>query len=215
MKANVQTVYFRVITHLNTLTMTRRILVCISGVLVLALLSYVLLFQPMRAKKIQLSTEKKNLMMTITQLEKQMKWLLFATEKQRKVKQQHQDLQQREDVLKNHLSGIVSTLMAPTDLSIFLRALAQTQPQLILEDMVSLPPKKIVAAQKARAKQPVYQYPVQLKLRGNFQQLVVYLQQIEQLPWRIVWDELTYDVDAYPMAEMTVQLHVISNKGFS
>lgn len=52
-----------------------------------------------------------------------------------------------------------------------------------------------------------------IRFLGDYFSTMHYLQTIEKLHWRIVWDKLEYKVIQYPMAEVTLYLHMINNYG--
>lgn len=58
----------------------------------------------------------------------------------------------------------------------------------------------------------VYKNAVQLQLKGDYFSVVAYLQQLENLPWRLYWDFVRYDVDTYPKAVITLKVYTLSTE---
>ncbi len=56
----------------------------------------------------------------------------------------------------------------------------------------------------------LYRHQFRMTLQGSYQATVDYLDRLEQLPWRIYWDALRYDVTAYPLAEVTIDMYTLS-----
>ncbi len=47
-------------------------------------------------------------------------------------------------------------------------------------------------------------------LRGQYADIYDYLKRIETLGWQFYWDTFDYQVDAYPMAKVSITLHTLS-----
>ena len=56
----------------------------------------------------------------------------------------------------------------------------------------------------------LYRHQFRMTLQGNYQATVAYLNRLEQLPWRIYWDALRYEVTDYPLAEVTIDMYTLS-----
>ncbi|MGI9285360.1 MAG: type II secretion system protein GspM [Pseudomonadales bacterium] len=56
----------------------------------------------------------------------------------------------------------------------------------------------------------LYRHQFRMTLQGNYQATVDYLERLEQLPWRIYWDALRYEVTDYPLATVTLDMYTLS-----
>ncbi len=56
----------------------------------------------------------------------------------------------------------------------------------------------------------LYRHQFRMTLQGNYQATVDYLDRLEQLPWRIYWDALRYEVTDYPLATVTIDMYTLS-----
>ncbi len=56
----------------------------------------------------------------------------------------------------------------------------------------------------------LYRHQFKMTLQGDYQATVDYLERIEQLPWRIYWDALRYEVTDYPLATVTLDMYTLS-----
>ncbi|MDF1795224.1 MAG: hypothetical protein P1U63_01675 [Coxiellaceae bacterium] len=59
---------------------------------------------------------------------------------------------------------------------------------------------------------PLYRHGVQIKFIGDYFATMSYLEQMEILPWRLFWDKIIYKVGKYPNADVTLELHTLSEK---
>jgi len=51
---------------------------------------------------------------------------------------------------------------------------------------------------------------VEIRLEGSYGQLLAYLTQLEKLPQRLLWGQLSYRVIDYPRSEMTLTVYTLS-----
>lgn len=56
----------------------------------------------------------------------------------------------------------------------------------------------------------LYRHGLTLRLSGSFADAVRYLQGVESLPWRFMWEEMNYEVLSYPKAVIEVRLQTLS-----
>lgn len=58
--------------------------------------------------------------------------------------------------------------------------------------------------------QPIYQHGLVITFTGNYLDTVNYLKALEALPWGIAWESIDYQVNDYPLAEITIHLVTLS-----
>ena len=56
----------------------------------------------------------------------------------------------------------------------------------------------------------LYRHGVEIRLEGSYDDLQVYMAQLEKLPQRLLWGELVYRVIDYPRAEIRLTLYSLS-----
>ena len=56
----------------------------------------------------------------------------------------------------------------------------------------------------------IFRHTVTLTVRGGFFDILRYFQALSALPWHFSWRELTYEVDAHPVAMATLQVQTLS-----
>lgn len=82
----------------------------------------------------------------------------------------------------------------------------------LLEDSDSAVKNKTAAAVKefSVSKQGLYKHSFVLRLSGSYMSTIGYFEQLSNLPWRFYWDDLHYQVDNYPDATITLEVHTVS-----
>lgn len=56
----------------------------------------------------------------------------------------------------------------------------------------------------------IYRHGVELKLVGSYADLLGYLSELEQAPERLLWDQASFKVDAYPKTVLTLRVYTLS-----
>jgi MSHA biogenesis protein MshJ len=65
-------------------------------------------------------------------------------------------------------------------------------------------------AQGKVAAEALYRQGMELTLSGNYADMLDYVAQIEQLPWKIFWGRLEMKVDEYPRAKLVLNVYTLS-----
>jgi len=125
---------------------------------------------------------------------------------------------QREQ-MDEQLRQVGSALVRPEDMNGLLERLLVRQSGLRLISLKTMAPQSVLR-EKELAKEtdgkPVersfdlYRHGVEIRLEGNFSQLQAYLVQLEKLPQRLLWGQLSYRVMDYPRSEMTLTVYTLS-----
>jgi MSHA biogenesis protein MshJ len=56
----------------------------------------------------------------------------------------------------------------------------------------------------------MYRHALAITLQGDYFSTLNYLKKLETLPWRILWDNIDYQVKEYPIAETRIQVYTLS-----
>jgi MSHA biogenesis protein MshJ len=112
-----------------------------------------------------------------------------------------------------------STLVRPEDMNGLLESLLARQSGLRLISLKTQAPQSVLRdkeAVKETEGKPVersfdlYRHGVEIRLEGSYGQLQAYLAQLEKLPQRLLWGQLSYRVIDYPRSEMTLTVYTLS-----
>jgi MSHA biogenesis protein MshJ len=60
--------------------------------------------------------------------------------------------------------------------------------------------------------QPIYRHELRLEIEAGYAETVEFLRAVEALPWKFFWDELHYEVTAYPSARVALVVHTFSDR---
>jgi MSHA biogenesis protein MshJ len=125
---------------------------------------------------------------------------------------------QREQ-LDEQLRQVSSALVRPEDMNGLLERLLARHSGLRLISLKTLAPQGVLREKEASKEtdgKPVersfdlYRHGVEIRLEGSYGQLQAYLVQLEKLPQRLLWGQLSYRVIDYPRSEMTLTVYTLS-----
>lgn len=57
-----------------------------------------------------------------------------------------------------------------------------------------------------------YRHGMRVELRGNYLDILVYLKELEALPWKMFWGQLNLKVEKYPMSHVTLRIYTLSTR---
>lgn len=125
---------------------------------------------------------------------------------------------QREQ-LDEQLRQVGSALVRPEAMNGLLEGLLVRHSGLRLISLKTQAPQSVLS-EKEPAKEadgkPVerffdlYRHGVEIRLEGSYGQLQAYLAQLEKLPQRLLWGQLSYRVIDFPRSEMTLTVYTLS-----
>lgn len=122
-------------------------------------------------------------------------------------------LEQKSDELQNKLEESIVNLVAPRDMPPLLKNLLTQQKRLRLISLENLPPEQLSLGQTQvldAVGPSLYRHPLRLEFSGDYLTLLKYLQQLEDLPRTLVWDEVDIETQEYPTATVRIQVHTLS-----
>ncbi|KFZ28981.1 hypothetical protein IDAT_04705 [Pseudidiomarina atlantica] len=90
-----------------------------------------------------------------------------------------------------------------------LQALLGSARDLSVKSAQALPAERVYGDGEA-TEGAIYKHRLQLVVRGNYQQVFEYFQQLEQLPWSFYWQRMDYQVTEYPQAEVLLEIYTLS-----
>jgi MSHA biogenesis protein MshJ len=119
---------------------------------------------------------------------------------------------------RKQLEESVVNLISPQEMPGLLKELLVSQRSLKLLSLENQPAESLQISQLVAEKQlgPVlYRHRLQLEVSGEYLAILAYLQQLEKLPRRLVWEELEIETQEYPLARVRLQVYTLSlSKGW-
>lgn len=120
-------------------------------------------------------------------------------------------LQQRHERVDAEIAKITDGMIAPELMPALLGELLSERSGLRVQSIKTQPARQLLSADKDSQSAPaIFRHDLELRLEGSYAQVQHYLQSIEQLPQKLVWDELSFAVEHYPRGELVLAVHTLS-----
>jgi len=128
-------------------------------------------------------------------------------------------------VLDAKLRAIESSMVPPDKMQSFLESLLSKNRNLELLTLRTLTPTSLIErnedkkadsktdaapAGAAGAAPNIYKHGVEIRIAGSYNDLLMYLAEIERMPQRIIWNRVKLTAEQYPRNEMTLTVYTLS-----
>lgn len=120
-------------------------------------------------------------------------------------------LSARQTLLDERIARLTSALVSPAQMTALLEPVLAQQQGLQPVSLVSLPARRVELGDGYEDVQ-LFRHSLQVSMRGSYQGVVSYLRSLDQLPWVIGWEQLTFDVSRYPQGDLTFQVSTLSRQ---
>jgi len=126
-----------------------------------------------------------------------------------------QDLLARRSELDAKLKALDGTLVTPQAAPALLERLMGRRKGLQMLGLRTLSPVPVLARPQSEAEarnegMNVYRHGVEIRLAGNYLDLLGYLADLEAVPERLLWEGVNLSVDAYPRSVLTLRVYTLS-----
>jgi len=113
------------------------------------------------------------------------------------------------NLIQQRVAELDQKLMSPDKMPALLKELLDQQSRLTLVSFNVLPISTIDSSFDGRSL--FYQHSFSMQLEGEFEAFNEYLQQIENLPSQLFWDDLTVQTDEFPKLKIQLKVHTLSH----
>lgn len=146
----------------------------------------------------------------------------LAQDPDAQAKQRIAELESRIAAIDAALGEARSRLVPPERMASLLEQVLKRNTRLQLVGLRSLPPETLVkeekpdgkdAASQKEAPPPqgvLYRHGMELTLGGSYLDMLDYVSQLEQLPWKMYWGRLEVKVEEYPRAVLRLRVYTLS-----
>ncbi len=213
--------------RINALNLRERVLVMVTAVVAVVMLMQLLLIDPVLAERKRDKARIDALRQNLQQQRNQRQILRAELEAgvNRRKEQQLAELTEQRDALDTEIRESVVAMIPPRLMPEVLESILAQNKELKLIRLENKPVVPVLeqgddkdpeAASGAGAdtaggeKQGLYSHGFVLTLSGNYRAAIRYFEELSALPWRFYWDDLHYQVDGYPGATITLEVHTVS-----
>jgi MSHA biogenesis protein MshJ len=205
-----------------------RVLVLATTIVVIATLLDSLLLSPITTQSKRLTQETLNDQAEIVKLAAQLQSAAGnkVSDPDASLKKKLVEYQSRQVEMQRQIDAQSAELVAPEKMAAVLEKILANNPNVQLIEVKTLPrtsvnvskePIKPGPTPEAKPATPdekkpaeIYRHGVQVTMRGTYLNLLGYLKEIESLPTRMFWDQMSLTVGVYPSVTMRFVVYTIS-----
>jgi MSHA biogenesis protein MshJ len=207
----------------NTISMRERILVILGVFGFIYMVWKTVLFEfilPSEENMMKRSdTAKQQIVVLKTQIDALSK--VIAVDPTQNLKNQLESLERENAALDATIKAKTNKMIEAKEMVSIIKQLVEQTKGLTILSMESAPPKPLLTVDKDKNKdagQPdknalqVYQHQLTIELSGGYQETYEFLKRAESSKMNIFWDELSYEVEKYPKANIKLIVHTLSEQ---
>ncbi len=196
--------------RVENLSLRERLLVFVTGLMLLGSVWYLGLMQPMAQQVTTNRTEIESLRERIRTYNQSLEVeVLEISTAGTGDREKYARVQRRLDEITERLGGYAAELIDPAQMSRVLQGVLKEQSKLRLIRMRNLSPVALSASADALTT-TFYRHGLEIEFEGSYLACLEYLQEIEALPWRFYWQLLDIEVLEYPRNRIQLEVSTLS-----
>lgn len=202
----------KAISWFNHLSPRERVIVSITLNVVVLAIVFALLISPMIDGMNQAGKGIYEKQQNLDELRKRNEMIrqLVAVDPNDKIKTRIEALSNQHAQMQQQVYEATDGLVSPEDMLNVLSMLLQQDDALKLVSFSNVPPKEIHIDDKKQAS--LYRHGLKLTIQSGYPAMVRYLKRIDELPWKVYWAQLKYDVKHYPNGTLDIEVFTFSTR---
>ena len=203
---------------IDALSQRERVILMVTVLVAVVMLLQLLLLDPLLSERdtMKLAIRKMNTELTAQQSEQQIIQAQIAAGVNRQKLRQRDKLKAELQQLNTDIEKSVVAMIPPHKMAEVLEGLLVESKSLRLLSLENRPVASVLEQNinaeesEATAGQVLYKHGFVLRFNGSYMSVIDYFNKLAALPWRFYWDSLSYSVDGYPQATITLEVHTVS-----
>lgn len=132
------------------------------------------------------------------------------------------ELEKQLKSIEESLGAITSRLVPPKEMTRMVEQILARNRRLEVVRMESLPaeplrsagdvpqglPKGAAAAKTLTA----YRHGMRIELKGEYLDVLAYLRELEELPWKVFWGQISLQTEQYPVSRVVLHIYTLSTR---
>lgn len=220
--------------RIDALTLRERTIIFAVAVLILIALVNAVLLDPQYAKQANLSQQIKQQQAQLADVQNQIQQRVKSQEADpdQDAHAQLETLTQSAKKMRDSLGGLQEELVSPDKIANLLENMLKKNDRLLLVSLKSLPVTRLnesveeIQARQAKSDaakavtttakdqatdvDAVYKHTVELKVQGNYLDMLAYVKALEAMPWRVFWENAQMKVEDDQTTTLTLTLFTLS-----
>ena len=206
---------------IDQLSIRERVLVLITSLSVLFLFWQLLIFDQINYLKDKISSNASKMQQQISNLQGQISQVstTLSLDPVVRLEEQIKKLYKENEELKSKLLGMKEKLISPAQMMLILKNILDNK-NLEVISLKNLPSMPVLTNLEDKDQEEesggskltlkVYNHGLEIVLNGSFFQVRDFLLEAEELPYKLLWEELEFAVTEYPIARVKIIIRALS-----
>lgn len=202
--------------RVNSLALRERGILFVAVLVVLYGTAANLLFPPLNAEQTRLKKQLADKHTQIKTFDAQIQAALArgAVDPDAPNRAKRAQLEAQIKTVEESLATVTARLVSPKEMAPMVEQILLKNRRLEVVRMGSLSPEPLqkLAAAGGGSGLTAYRHGMHIELRGNYLDILAYLKDLEALPWKVFWGQLTLKVEQYPTSHVTLRIYTLSTQ---
>ncbi len=209
--------------RINNFSLRERAIIFVAILVVLYGIAANLLFPPLSAEQNRLKKQLADKRSQVQAFDGQIQAALArsAVDPDAANRARHDQLEAQLKAVEEVLAGVISRLVPPKDMARVVEQILLKNRRLEVVRIESLKPEplqdlaagaKSGAPAIADAGPAVYRHGMRIELRGNYLDVLAYLRELEALPWKVFWGQISLQTEQYPVSRVVLHIYTLSTR---
>lgn len=202
--------------QIDARTPRERVLLFLSVAAVIVMLWFTAIHEPLQSsgQTIEKSLKQKQQSIAFSKEEMGVLEQMPKDERLLQAEEKIEELSNRLARIEQDIATNSKTFVQPKEMAAMMRRLLATANVTLIQMNRIQPPAIQPDSEEAEVTERpnFFEFPLEMEIEGEFFEIADFLAQIEQLPWRIFWDSLTYEVQVFPKARVKLRVHTLGSE---
>lgn len=214
MTGQIQVFFKKYANHINSRTPRERGIIFVAILAVVYGISANFLFPPLNAEQGRLKKQLIDKRTQIQGFEGQIQAALAksAIDPDAGNRAQRAQLEAQLKVIEESLATAAARLVPPKEMARMVEQilLKNSRLEVVLVENLASEPLQQSGGETDSLK--AYRQGMRIELRGNYLDIMVYLKELEALPWKMFWGQISLKVEQYPVSHVTLRIYTLSTR---
>ncbi len=216
MIGNLQPNLKKYLARIDALSLRERGVIFVAIMVVIYSVTANVLFPPLNVERDRLKKELAAKHAQIQSFENQMQTALAksAEDPDAANRSRLANLEKQLQGLNESLVSITSRLVPPKEMTRVVEQilLRNRRLEIVSVENLAAEPLEPAATKAPGTNLTVYRHGMRIEFKGNYLDVLTYLREIEALPWKLFWGQISLQIEQYPVSRVVLHVYTLSTR---
>ncbi|MDF1761910.1 MAG: hypothetical protein P1U57_00740 [Oleibacter sp.] len=114
------------------------------------------------------------------------------------------------ETMEERIRGVTQNLVSAGSMPEVLEKMLTEESNLKLVSLKNNPSENVAKDSEEFRKVSLYRHAVRVELISDYPSIISYLKRLDDLPWKLYWQTLKYNVEEYPEGRLQIEIYTLS-----